>query len=602
MAVDERKDAGDSGSAVKVHGRRGGVRKVRVAKKHVVHEVHAQKASGNGSILSLDKVLAVLLIVSLLFNFYLFYQNSTLGKQVDELKGTILGSGGPKAGGVDVNLVGETAKGAKAKLEFYVMSQCPYGVQVLDGIAPVLKKMGGYVDFRVNFIANDKGDGTFSSLHGQGEVDEDIRELCTMKYYPTNYKYMDYISCRNKAITSPDWEPCARDNGMDSAKIKACAEGAEGKQLLKDSIAASTKAGARGSPTMFLNGQGYNGGRKDTDFTTALCNALSEKPAACSSIPAPVKLDVIILNDARCKECSTTALESSLKNVFSGAVIKRVDYGSAEGKKLYKDSSLKYLPAVLFDDKVKTDSGYSNVQRYLTPAGKYLSLTVGSDFDPTAEICDNGVDDTGDGKVDCADATCKDTSVCRPEMPKKLDVFVMSQCPYGVQALNSMKDVISNFKDLQFSVHYIAGYNEQTGAFTSLHGQGEVDENIHELCAMKYYPTNYKYMDYIWCRNKNIKGTAWESCATDNGMDAAKIKACSEGAEGKQLLRDDLKIAEQLKIGGSPTWLANNRYQFSGIAADAIKSGYCKYNTGLPGCENTLSTNSGGVPASGDCG
>jgi hypothetical protein len=34
------------------------------------------------------------------------------------------------------------------------MSQCPFGVKALNGIDPVLKKIGGNVDFQLMFIGN----------------------------------------------------------------------------------------------------------------------------------------------------------------------------------------------------------------------------------------------------------------------------------------------------------------------------------------------------------------------------------------------------------------------------------------------------------------
>ena len=40
------------------------------------------------------------------------------------------------------------------ELQFYVMSQCPYGLQVENGIAPVLEKLGDAVDFKLDFIGN----------------------------------------------------------------------------------------------------------------------------------------------------------------------------------------------------------------------------------------------------------------------------------------------------------------------------------------------------------------------------------------------------------------------------------------------------------------
>ena len=55
--------------------------------------------------------------------------------------------------------------GPKAKLEFYVMSKCPFGTQVEKGIKPVIDEIGDYIDFHLEFIANEAG-GKFTALHG----------------------------------------------------------------------------------------------------------------------------------------------------------------------------------------------------------------------------------------------------------------------------------------------------------------------------------------------------------------------------------------------------------------------------------------------------
>lgn len=70
--------------------------------------------------------------------------------------------------------------GEKVTLDFYVMSQCPYGTQVEDAIAPVIERFGPAVDFKVDYIARDLGNGRFQSLHGNTEVagrPEDRRRL-----------------------------------------------------------------------------------------------------------------------------------------------------------------------------------------------------------------------------------------------------------------------------------------------------------------------------------------------------------------------------------------------------------------------------------------
>ena len=211
------------------------------------------------------------------------------------------------------------------------------------------------------------------------------------------------------------------------------------------------------------------------------------------------------------------------------------------------------------------------------------------------------MDDTGNGKVDCADNDCKEEMICRKEIPARVDLFVMSQCPYGVMALNAMKEVFEAFKGdkLDFHVNYIANETEP-GKFQALHGQGEVDENIRELCAIKHYPKDY--MDYIWCRNENIRGTDWQKCATGK-IKADVIEKCFNGGEGVKLHSENIKIGNAIGIGGSPTWLINNKFQGGGVAANDIQRQICAHNPNLKGCAADKAIKAGDKPApQGGCG
>jgi len=497
---------------------------------------------------------------------------------------------------LNTNLQSPNYEGEQVKLDFYVMSQCPYGTQVVDAIAPVKQELGAALDLNINYIANDLGNGQYKSLHGQNEVQGDIVQLCAMKYNPE--KYLDMVVCQNQNAQQipANWESCAQQKGLNVEDIKTCYEGDEGKDLLTQSIQESSNAGASASPTIYLNGQQYVSGRKTTDFLRAVCNEFQDKPEACNNIPEPAKVNTLIINDERCKECDITGLKAQLKSVFPGIIIKELDYGNAKGKELFNNLDLGVLPAVLFDDSVKQAESYSGVQPYLVQAGDYYNLRIGASFDPTAEICDNNIDDTNNGKIDCQDDTCKDTLVCREEKPENLKVFIMSDCPYGKKAIEALKDVNDNFDSLDFEVHYIA--SETANGFSSLHGQYEVDEDIVQLCVKENSPD--QWFDYLYCRSVNgIKGKGWKDCATETGVDIEAVQTCSEGDEGAQLLRDDIKIAQGLKISASPTWLANNRHLFSGIDAETVKTNYCTYND-VAGCENALSADTGGVPA-GSC-
>jgi protein-disulfide isomerase len=427
--------------------------------------------------------------------------------------------------------------------------------------------------------------------------------VCAAKYHPDTY--MNLILCQNKnAREIPNnFDACAAEAKLDVAKVKACIDGDEGKALLKASFEASKAKGARGSPTIFIAGQKYQGGRQENDFIRAICGGYkADKPEVCKNIPEPKKIDMTVLSDARCKDCAPERIVGQLKNMFPGLQPKTIDYGTPEGKALYAkiaEKGVKLLPAFLMAPVVTEDPGFSQVQRFVQDVGEYKALQIGAKFDPTAEICDNTVDDDGNGKVDCDDPACGGKVVCRKEIKNQLEVFVMSQCPFGVKALNAMKEVLDAFgKKIDFKIHFIAD-ETAPGQFKALHGQPEVDENIRELCAIKYYPKDYKYMDYILCRNQDIKSTEWQKCAT-GGIDAKVIEKCFSGDEGKKLHSEDIKAAKDLGIGASPTWLANNKFQFSGIAPEQIKTNFCSYNKDAKGCEKTLTSDVKG-PAGG-CG
>ncbi|MBP7125180.1 hypothetical protein KBD49_02320 [Myxococcota bacterium] len=506
---------------------------------------------------------------------------------------------------------GQASGGAKEKVEFtmHVMSQCPFGVQVENAFKPVKDKLGDAVDLRIEFIGQEPSPGQLTSMHGDNEVKGNLLQICALNLDPA--KGYDLILCMNKDMRAipGNFDACAAEVKIDAAKVKACAEGDQGKKLLSDSFKRSQEKGARGSPTMFVAGQPYQGGRTEMDFMRAICAKYQTKPQACQNIPEPKKIPVTVLTDSRCKDCMPDRILGQLRGMFPGMEPKTLDYSTPEGKALYeslKDKGVKMLPAFLFAPVVAEDPGYQQVQRFMTDAGEYKLLQIGAKWDPTAEICDNGQDDDGNGQVDCQDDGCKGKIVCRQEQPKTLEVFVMSQCPFGVKALNAMKEVLEAFKDdgITFHVNFIAD-ELPDGTFKALHGQPEVDENIRELCAIKLYPQVDKatglpkYMQYILCRNQDIRSTDWQKCAVD-GIDAKKMQDCID-KDGKRLHSENIKKAKELGIGASPTWLGNNKFQFSGIAAEQIKQQFCAYNKDLKGCGKTLSGQAQGGP-SGGCG
>jgi hypothetical protein len=489
-----------------------------------------------------------------------------------------------------------------AKLEFFVMSKCPYGVQVEKAVAPVLAKLGGNVDFHLTFIGDRKGD-QLSSMHGPSEIAGDIVQLCARDLAPD--AYMKLIDCQNNdpGHVDTNWETCGKKLGLDTGAIKECVDNGKGRELLAASFDEAKQRGVSSSPTIFLNGKPYTGGRRTNDFIRAVCSSFDgQKPAECRDLPTPVAVNATFFSDARCKKCNIDGLEGKLRQMFEGLVVKKVDYMTPEGKALYAElvkaePSFKALPALLFDRTLDADKdGKQQIARYVHPVGTYQAVALGSTFDPTAEICDNKIDDDGNGKIDCDDPGCKDAMVCRPKIEKSLDLFVMSHCPYGTKAILAAKEFADAFgKDAAVNVHFIG--DMKNGEPTSMHGADEVADDLREACAIAHYGKDEKFLDFLACRSKDLRAD-WKACTGASGIDADVIDKCVAG-EGKQLLAASFELAAKLDIHSSPTFLLNNRETFNAQDAANIEGNFCRANPGLPGCAKQLSSapvqNAGGA-------
>ncbi len=496
-------------------------------------------------------------------------------------------------------------------LDMYIMSQCPYGVQAEDGAIPAVKKLIDSVDYNIYFIANDNGDGTFSSLHGQPEVDENMRQICIMEKYPE--QFLDYLTCLNKNYRNAGtaWKSCAESNSIDTTEIETCQTGDEGKSLFSESIAQAKSVGASGSPTIYLNGEIYQKGRDTLSFTRAICQ-LAPEEAECATIPActsdadctktgfigkclepntenaeceytqPPTVNIKILNDKTCAGCDTTAFDSINEQLFINTEITVVDISSDEGKALLEELKPQQVPTYIFDETLLESSEYARLEQYFIKTGEHyiLSPSIVGQYIESPKM------------------------IGREKIEGKLDLFAMSECPYGVMAENNMEEVLNTFGDnIDFSIHFIASDNGD-GTFSSLHGQKEVDENIRQVCVMEH--NNAEFFSYLMCQNANYNAgtdldTTWEACASDNSIDTATIQACFEGDEGAELLRANIELTNELGIGSSPTFLINNQIQFGGaLPADEIKTKFCAENPDTEGCDATLSTESD-ISTSGSC-
>ncbi len=139
--------------------------------------------------------------------------------------------------------------------------------------------------------------------------------------------------------------------------------------------------------------------------------------------------------------------------------------------------------------------------------------------------------------------------------PGVLELFVMSQCPYGAMAENLIIQAQKDGKipaDKTIKVRYIVNYNKDTGEFQSLHGSAEWEENIRQLLIAKYYPS--KFWKYLEIRNQDYRSSRWDKAMKEAGINPNKIMKKFD-TEGVELLKAEAAYVDEYGMSASPSFL-----------------------------------------------
>lgn len=208
------------------------------------------------------------------------------------------------------------------------------------------------------------------------------------------------------------------------------------------------------------------------------------------------------------------------------------------------------------------------------------------------------------------------TIVYAPEKSKKPNVkfFVMSFCPYGNQAEDILKPVAELLKntDVEWEPRYIVskmtldqvrqscepqiysavrcseyvqqGYFADTASckerlfaniddcvasqgkvvngsiYTSLHGAGELNQNVREICAWNQLDDKLKWWDFVDRVNKSCDSNnvddCWQEHAVASGIDTDKLNSCFE-SQYASLLDKEIAVSGEYGVSSSPTFVIN---------------------------------------------
>lgn len=138
--------------------------------------------------------------------------------------------------------------------------------------------------------------------------------------------------------------------------------------------------------------------------------------------------------------------------------------------------------------------------------------------------------------------------------PNEMEIFVMSQCPYGVMAENAVIEAQNKGTfpaDKTVKLRYIVSYNPQAG-FSSMHGSAEWEEDVRQLLIAKYYPA--KLWKYLSIRNKDYRSSRWDKAMKEAGINPDKIMKKFD-TEGLELLKAEAAYGKEYGISASPTFL-----------------------------------------------
>lgn len=206
------------------------------------------------------------------------------------------------------------------------------------------------------------------------------------------------------------------------------------------------------------------------------------------------------------------------------------------------------------------------------------------------------------------------------DIPKKdkpsVELFVMSGCPFGLQAEAAFMPVMKALGDkVDFTPRYVIYSNYQGGGpdycldkenkYCSMHGAAEARENVRQICI--WTEQKAKWWDYIEKFNKDcqIDSKTLEcskKVAAAVGIDFAKVEFCAN-SKGNDLLSVEVERNKKFDVAGSPTIVINDTLYEGGRAPNNILAAICNgFNKKPAECDQKIAGGDQAQSTEGGCG
>lgn len=175
----------------------------------------------------------------------------------------------------------EIPKSDRPQVQIFLMSFCPFANQAEEIMLPVAELLQDRADIIPRYIVS-RTDTGYTSLRGEQEVNQAVRELCVYKYQPE--KFWNFLKEVNADCSDTNADTCwtgpAQRLRINVARISRC-EREEFATLLDQQIAFAEQYSVSGSPTILINDTVYSGERSAQAFSQAICSAFNTPPQEC---------------------------------------------------------------------------------------------------------------------------------------------------------------------------------------------------------------------------------------------------------------------------------------------------------------------------------
>lgn len=179
-------------------------------------------------------------------------------------------------------------KSNKPVVEVFVMSYCPFGLQMEKAVLPAWELLKNKADISIKFVSY--------AMHGLKEVEENTRQYCIATEQAD--KYIPYLKCFSG---KDDYKACLKEAKVSESKMNNCVAATDKKfgTIVKYNDQSTwlsgrypvypvhadlnTKYGVQGSPTFIINGVEASVGRTPEAVKQAICAAFNTAPSECGT-------------------------------------------------------------------------------------------------------------------------------------------------------------------------------------------------------------------------------------------------------------------------------------------------------------------------------